>query len=449
MRTEIVKTKYLLIGNSAGGIGAAEAIRSVDNIGSLTIVSDEPYPVYSRPMISEYLAQHADLPRMLYRPADFYEKKQVTTVFGKKVIKLDIDNHLVEMQSGETIAWEKLLLATGGTPIVSNIEGWPKDRQFSFTTLDDAKAIDRFLDSHKIGTTRVVVIGGGLIGFSVTEALVKRKASVTIIEMKDRVLNTIVDEETSRLAAEALRNAGVEIVTNHTVSRAMLNLDGSCSGVVLDDGRQIDCDLVVMAIGVRPRLDLVAGTAVKTNRGILVDRHMMTSHPDVYACGDVAEAFDFVYSSNRLSPIWPNAYIGGRIAGLNMAGHPADYAGGTAMNSLKYFGLAIASAGITVPPDATYETIDRKFDHSNRRIVIKDGIIQGMALCGDVDKSGVIFGLMRDRVDVSEFKKLLVLSEFSLASLPESIWRERLGIVPAGFAASAAQEVEEEDAGGE
>lgn len=447
MPNKTLSTKYLIIGNSAGAIGAIEAIRSVDTTGTITAVSDETYPAYSRPMISEYLSKHATLERMLYRPAGFYKKNSVDTLFGKKAIKIDTDGHRVELDTGEEISFEKLLLATGGTPIVSQLEGGDRKGIFTFTTLDDAKNIDRYIDEHRREGMRAVVIGGGLIGFSVTEALVNRNVAVTIVEMKDRVLNTIIDEETSALAREALEDAGIEVVTNHVVTKVTSYTGDSLTGVVLDDGRPIPCELVIMAIGVRPRLDLVAGTDIKTNRGILVDRHMMTSHPDVYACGDVCEAYDFVFASNRLSPIWPNAYIGGRNAGLNMAGRETEYAGGTAMNSLKYFGLAIASAGISVPPDDTYEVIGTRFDHTNKKVVIKDGLIMGMVFCGDVDKSGLVFGLMRDRVNVDTFKAGLVDAEFSLASMPEGIWRERLGVVPAGFSATVVEEKEEEVGG--
>lgn len=441
------KTRYLIIGNSAGGIGAVEAIRSVDKTGALMVVSDEPYPAYSRPMISDYLAGHATLEKMLYRPACFYDNNGVTALLGKRISKVALREHAAWLDTGDLIAWEKLLLATGGTPIVTQVQGLPKDRMFSFTTLDDARAIDRFLKGRGHGTTAVVV-GGGLIGFSVSEALVSRGVNVTIVEMRDRVLNTIIDEVTSSMAQEALEKAGVKVIVNHTVVRAF-TANEEFAGVALDNEEKLACDFVVMAIGVRPRVDLITGTEIKVNRGILVDRRMMTSVSDVYACGDVAEAYDFVFGLNRLSPIWPNAYMGGRVAGMNMAGIETEYRGGTAMNSLKYFGLALASAGITVPPDASYEVVSSRTDHINRRIVIKDGVIQGMVMCGDVDKSGIVVGLMRDRVNVESFKGTLVSPEFSLACLPEAVWRERLGLVPPGFAETRLQEQAEEEPGGD
>jgi len=164
---------------------------------------------------------------------------------------------------------------------------------------------------------------------------------------------------------------------------------------------------------------------------------MDTSIPEVFACGDAAEAYDFVYSENRLTPIWPTAYIGGRVAGFNMAGMPTEYSGGTAMNSLKYFGLAIASAGMASPPDNSYEVISNRYDHTYKKVVLKDGLIAGLVFAGDIEKSGIIFGLMKDHIKVDGFKQALVADDFGLASLPEEMWRARLGLPASGIPSQA------------
>ena len=421
------KIKYLIIGNSAGGIGAAEAIREVDKAGTMAIVSDEPYPAYSRPLISEHLSEGRSLERMLYRPADFYEKNKIKTVFGDKVVRINFSGRSIELESGRTISWQKLLLATGGVPIVPGMKGRELKGVFTFTTLDDARAIDSFLKQRQ-GKIKAVVIGGGLIGVSATEALLKRGVEVSIVEMKDWVLNTILDEEAAALEAEALVKAGVEIITGHTVARINSSLLGEVNGVSLDDSRSISCDMVVVAIGVTPRLELVADNGVKTNRGIIVDRRMATSVPGVYACGDVVEAYDFVYGENRVTPVWPNAYVGGRTAGLNMAGKKAEYEGGTAMNALKYFGVNIVSAGMVNAPDDRYEVISRRSDGIYKKVIIKGGKILGMVFAGDIEKAGIIYNLMKDGVKVGSFKETLVSDDFGLASLPEKIWRARLEI---------------------
>lgn len=430
-RTE--KVKYLIVGNSAGGIGAAEAIRGVDKAGTMAIVSDEPYPAYSRPLISEHLSEGRPLEKMLYRPADFYEQNKIKTVLGDKVARINFGEHTLEMESGRTIAWQKLLLATGGVPIVPNMEGKDLKGVFTFTRLDDAGAIDQFLKQRR-GKIKAVVIGGGLIGVSATEALVRRGVEVSIVEMKDWILNTILDEEAAALEAEALNGAGVDIITGHTVARIDSSLLGDVNGVSLNDGRSLACDVVVIAIGVTPRLDLVANNGVKTNRGIIVDRRMATSMPDVYACGDAAEAYDFVYGENRVTPVWPNAYSGGRVAGLNMAGKKAEYEGGTAMNALKYFGVNIVSAGMVTPPDDSYEVLTHRGDGIYRKVIVKDGQVQGLVFAGDIEKSGIIYNLMKDRVNVEVFKEALVADDFGLASLPEEIWRPRLAIPPSEVA---------------
>jgi NAD(P)H-nitrite reductase large subunit len=419
------KIEYLIIGNSAGGIGAAEAIREVDSTGALAIVSDEPYPAYSRPLISEYLAHPYPVEKMAYRRPDFYEKNHIRTFLGEKAAQINPKERTVKLESGQALAWQKLLIATGGTPILPKMEGIDLKGVFSFNRLDDARAIDEFLGRHR-RRIKAVVIGGGLIGVSVTEALVRRGVDVVIVEMKDRVLNTILDEEASRLEAKALELAGTSIITGHTANGINSNLPGEVSGVTLDDGRLIHCEMVIVAIGVRPRLDPVAGSGLKINRGIIVDRCMATSAPDVYACGDVSEAYDFVIGENRLTPIWPNAYAGGRTAGLNMAGQPAEYEGGTAMNALKYFGLHIVSAGLVEPPDAGYETISQRYNGTYRKVIIKNNRLAGLIFAGDIEKSGIIYNLMKDGIDVGSFKKALVADDFGLAYLPQNLRQARL-----------------------
>ena len=431
------KIKYLIIGNSAGGMGAAEAIREVDKVGTITIVSDEPYPVYSRPLISEYLAERCPLERMLFRPPDFYEKNNIQVILGQKVTVLNIDKHAINLRDGRTITWEKLLLATGGLPIVPEIEGIGLKGVFTFTTLDDAKAIDQFLN-HYHRKVRAIVIGGGLIGVAATEALVKRGVEVTIVEMKERILNTILDEEASALVETRLKQFGVEIITGNTVSKVNSYLPGEATSVTMDDGRPIPCDMIIVAIGVQPRTELVSDTGIEINRGIIVNRHMATASPDVYTCGDVAEAYDFIYDENRLTPIWPNAYIGGRVAGFNMAGIPTEYQGGTAMNSMKYFGVNIVSAGIVAPLDDSYEVISQKNDHVYRKVVLKDGLILGLVFSGDIEKSGIIYNIMKDKINVEDFKQVLVADDFGLSSLPEEIWRPRLAIPNSLLASSVA-----------
>jgi NAD(P)H-nitrite reductase large subunit len=294
-----------------------------------------------------------------------------------------------------------------------------------------------------------VVIGGGLIGISVTEALAKRGVSVSVVEMKDRILNTILDETASAIAAEAVKKAEVRVIVNQTV--AEIRGENLVSGVTLDNGESIPCSLVVAAIGVVPRVDLVQGTGIELNRGIVIDRTMATSHPDVYACGDAVEAYDFTLDTNRAIPIWPSAYIGGRVAGFNMAGAASEYSGGTALNSLTYFGVDIVSAGIVVPTNDGYEALSIANGEIYKKLLLRDNVIVGMICIGDIDKAGILYSLMREKTDVGEFKHKLLDDDFGLVSLPQELWQERLGAPPlVGVVAPALPPEEEvEDYSGE
>jgi len=416
---QLIQTKYFIIGNSAGGISAAEAIRQIDRDGSIMVVSDEPYLAYSRPMISEYLAGRCPMENMLYRSVEFYTQKKINTISGTAVRQIDTVNHTATLEDNRIISWQKILLAMGGKPIIPTIKGSLDNGTFTFTSLEDARTISRNLDN----ISHVCVIGGGLIGVSVSEALIKRNKAVTIIEMKDWILNTILDNEASNMVSQVLQQAGVKIITGRTAQEINRDAAGNISGVILDNSVSIPCQMVIFAMGVKPRIELLSDTGITLNRGIKVNRRMETSTPDVYACGDVAEVYDFVTDSSRVIPIWPNATMGGRIAGLNMAGQNHMFAGTTNMNSLKYFNLSVTSAGIVIPPDKSYETLVKQEDGCYRKIILKNDIICGMIFYGDIEPSGIILHLMQKKIPVTGFKNKLMDKDFGLASLPEVIWR--------------------------
>ena len=418
--------KYVIVGNSAGGIGGAETIRQLDREGEITIVSDEPFPAYSRPMIAKYVAGETTLEHMLYRPASFYEKNRVELITGVAATRLDPAGKTLALADGREVPWDKLLLATGGTPFVPRMEGLNREGVCTFTTLADAQR----LAGYVAGARRAVVIGGGLIGLSVAEALVKRQLAVTIVELKDRILNVMLDEEGSRLADAAVRRAGVEVLTGRTVASVVGRPQngGAVVSVFLDNGREVPCDLLVVAIGVVPRVELAREAGLAVKRGIAVDERMATSAADIYACGDAVEAYDFALGAARPTPIWPNAYIGGRTAGFNMAGRPATYPGGTACNSLNYFGLSLVSAGLVDPPGDGYAVLTRAEPERGlyRKIIMKDGRLVGMVYVGPIDRAGIAFGLMREGVRVDGFADQLIADDFGLISLPHELRKARL-----------------------
>jgi len=418
-------SKYVIIGGSVGGIGAVEAIREVDPVGELTVISEEVFPQYSRPMISEYVSREATLETMKYRGDQFWKKNNVQALTGRRAMNIDFVEKQVELDGGDKVDFEKLLIATGGSPFVPRMDGGEKDGVFTFTELSSAKGIESKLEKSE----SAVVIGGGLIGVSAAEALMKRGIKVTLVELKNKILNLILDEKASEIAEKVVREAGVTIITGQTVQQIVGKKDDedAVGGVIMTDGTEIPCDLVVVAIGVIPRIELVKGTDVKVNRGILVDKFMRTNIPDVYSCGDVAEAHDFLLNGNRLLPLWPLAHIGGRVAGYNMAGKKAEYRGGTVMSALKYFDLPIISVGLMNPEnDADYEVLVEYNPEKTvyKKVLLKKGVIVGFIFLRDIEKSGIFFHLMKNHVKVDEIKDKLLSEGFGLVTMPESLRKE-------------------------
>ncbi len=420
--------KYVIIGASAAGIAAVEAIRKVDPVGTVTVITEEACAHYSRPMISDLVSLKADMQKMKCKTDDFWKINNVEARLGKKAVSLNLTEKTVNLEDGEKVVYEKLLLATGGKPFVPKMEGQDKDGVFTFTSIADAQHLAAKIDS--IHAKSAVVIGAGLIGISVTEALMKRGLKVTVVELQEKILSLLLDAKASDIVEAVIRKAGVNFATGQSVQKIIgkPENDGVVGGVILTKGDQVPCDLVIVAIGVIPRTELVAGTAVKINRGIVVDNFMQTNVPDVYASGDVAEAYDFILNQNRLLPLWPLAVLEGRVAGSNMAGTKTSYEGGTNMSSLKYFGMPIVSIGMAnpKPEEPTLEILVKKDTENNvyKKLVLKNNVIVGMTLVNCIDRAGILFNLMKNQVNVKKFKQDLLRDDFGLAVLPAGLQRK-------------------------
>ena len=419
--------KYVIVGASAAGVGAVEAIRKVDPVGKIIVISDEECPDYSRPMISDLVSGKADLQKMKCKTDSFWTENKVEARLGKKAVNLNLAEKIVSLDDGEKVVYEKLLLATGGKPFVPKMEGQDKDGVFSFTNITDAQRLTAKIDS--IHAKSAVVVGAGLIGISVTEALMKRGLKVTVVELQDKILSLLLDAKASDIVEGVIRKAGVNLATEQSVQKIVgkPENDGAVGGVILTKGDMVPCDIVVIAIGVIPRTELVVGTAVKINRGIVVDNFMQTNLPDVYASGDVAETYDFILNQNRLLPLWPLAVLEGRVAGYNMAGQKTCYEGGTNMSSLKYFGIPIVSIGLANAKDDPTLEIAVKQDTENnvyKKLVLKNNIIVGLTLVNCIDRAGILFSLMKNQVNVKKFKGDLLRDDFGWAFLPVALQRK-------------------------
>jgi len=423
------KQNYVIIGNSAAAVGAIEGIREADKDGKITVISKEPYYAYSRPLICYLLAGQVKASKMLYRDKDFYKKKKVKTVLGKKATGLDLEKKAVLMEDGEKVSYQKLLISTGGVPFVTPIKGLDNDNVFTFTTWDDAKNLDKLVKKIK----KVVVIGAGLIGMKATEALHARELDVTVVELADRVLSLALDKKASDMVKDQLKEMGIRVFTNNTV----VGITGSgnkVERVILKDGTTLECDAVIVAIGVRPNVELVDGTKIAVNRGIIVDSHMQTSVSHVYAAGDVAEAPELLAEGNKVIPIWPGACEQGHIAGCNMAGVEEEYIGALCMNSIEFFGLPTISVGLANVEGEEYEVLS-KYDQKEKtykRIVLKDDVVVGALFVGAIDRAGIYTGLIKERADTKNFKKELLSDNFGYVSFPKELRIKKLQVIEVG-----------------
>jgi len=414
---------YVIIGNSTAAVGAVEGIRSIDPRSPITLISEEPYHTYSRPLISYYLAGKVIEEQMVYRPVNFYRDNKVGIFLGRRATNLDVESKKVTLEGGMTVSYDRLLLATGGKPFLPQIEGLTKKNVFTFTKWDDVKKIKE----TALPGNKAVVIGGGLIGLKAAESLSLIGAEVTVVELADRILSTILDTEAAPMVQEKLEERGIKFQLGTTAS-SILGED-TVEEVILNNGVKLQCNLLIFAIGVIPNADLVKNTPIKTNRGILVNEYMSTSVKDVYAAGDVAEGYDLLHKENRLLPIIPNAYKQGEVAGLNMANCITKFAGGFAMNSISFFGFPMITAGLQAETDSDgIEVLVRvcREKRAYRKVILRDNRVVGFILLNNIDRAGILTGLLKEQVDVGSFKDKLLMEDFGHVYFPKTVRREKL-----------------------
>jgi len=409
---------YVIIGNSASGIASVEAIREYDRKGKITVISNEAQFNYSRPLISYLLGKKVPMERMPFQARDFYKDNKIDLILNKEATKLDLERKYVILADGGKIPFDKLLIATGGRPIVPEIKGMNLNGVFTFTNLDDAQRIERHIKANRV--KRAVVLGGGLIGLKATEALIELKIKIAIVELADRILSATFDRKASRIIETALEKIDCRVIANNTIVE-IKGRNNQVEEVILKDKKRIPAELVIIAIGVSPNVELAKNSSIKMNKGVLADNFMRTNILDVYAAGDCSEARDCLLGKNRPIAIWPAAKRQGKIAGFNMAGMKREYQGSFAMNSVELCGIPTISLGQTLSEGKDCRILEH-FDKNKaiyKKIVLKKGMIIGIIFVNDIERAGIYAGLIKDKVDVSGFQENLLKEDFGFISLPK------------------------------
>ena len=410
--------RYIIVGGSAAAISAVESIRSLDKDSQIDLFSDEETPLFSRVLLPYYVAEELSKPLLNFRTSDFFEVMKVTPHMGVKVTDLNAAAKTVKASDGKKYTFDKLLLATGGKPIVPPIPGVDKEGISTLKTMADAEKI------YNMKGKRAVVIGAGSIGVEACISLTRRGIKATLLEQLGQVMPTVFDAEAAEIVRQRIEDLGIEVITGEKA--LTFKGDKKVTGVVTDN-RELPCDMVILSVGVRPQTELAAqaGLTLGDMKGIRVDETMMTSVPDIYAAGDVAETRDIARDTWFLNAIWPCAFEQGRIAGFNMAGKKTAYPGSYRRNSIgNFIGIPAISMGVTHAESCAMTSEDDEFREIKlrtkdvyKKLVLKNGKLIGAILVGHTQKAGLMSILLRKQVNIADSIPMLMSERLSFTDL--------------------------------
>ena len=313
----------------------AESIRKADAKGTITMLTEEAYLPYSGPSISYFLKGKVKEADMALRKASYYKANKIDIVTNAKVTSIDRKNKTVKV-GRKSYPYDKLCLATGSKPFVppmENVDG--KENAITFLSLAQKEQKLANVTKPRICYRRLPVL---LIGMKVAEKCIKILESVEVVELAPRVLPSILDATSAKQVKKHLENNGIKFHLGNTVVKAQ-SKGKHINSVTLKDGKVLKCDLLVLAVGVRPNTELAEKAGLEVNRGIITDIHtMQTSDKDIYAAGDCTVSVDMLDGSKKIIALWPNAVQQGRVAGNQMASESEVVDGTYSVNAIDFFG---------------------------------------------------------------------------------------------------------------
>jgi 3-phenylpropionate/trans-cinnamate dioxygenase ferredoxin reductase subunit len=323
--------RHVIVGAGLAGLRAAEAIRAVGDEGDIILVGAERELPYSRPPLSkEYLLGSMQAPELLLQSPAFYMDNRIDLRLGARALALDVTSRHVELSTGESLSFERLLIASGSEPRRLLVEGAELEGIHTLRTLGDATTLARALRE----ASRIVVLGAGLIGLEVAAAARQARKEVVIVESAPTAMARILGSRWGEPLLDLHRNQGVRVLTSATVTA--FRGHRRVEEVLLADGTRLPTDLVVVGVGVRPSVEWLAGSGIALGNGVLVDAFSETSVPGIFAAGDVANAWNPLLGARLRLEQYGNAQAQGAAAGRTMAGKPERYASLPGMGSTQY-----------------------------------------------------------------------------------------------------------------
>jgi len=394
------RAQLVVVGNGMAGMRAIEELiaRAPDRF-DITVIGAEPHPNYNRILLSAVLAGEKTLDEIVVNPHGWYAEHGIRLIAGVRATAIDRDKRTVALADGTSLVYDKLLLATGSKPLVPPIPGLEFPNVRAFRDIADAQA----MIAAARGGGRAVVIGGGLLGLEAAWGLKRRGMSVALVHLMPTLMERQLDVAAGELLRRDLESRGIAFFTNSQTEEIVG--DGRAEEVLLADGRRIPADFVVLAIGVRPNVDLARGINLDVNRGILVGDDMATSDPHIYAVGECIQHNGQVFG--LLAPIWDQA----KVCGARLAGDTdAVYVPPPVFTSLKITGVDLFSAGRLAAAGVADEEITLHDEKRGlyKKVILREDRVVGSVLYGSVGDGPWYVELMRARADVSLIRDQIV-----------------------------------------
>ncbi|BAV58719.1 FAD-dependent oxidoreductase [Endomicrobiia bacterium] len=421
--------KYLIIGNSAAGVNAADGIRANDKKGSITIISNEEFGAYGRPLISYYLSGKVRSESMYYRSEDFYKSRNIEVLLNTEAEEIDVKKKEVLTAGGKKLSYDKLLIATGSSPfipLVKNLDLSKQENVFTFLTYKDSIKLKKQI----IGKSKVVIAGAGLIGLKAAEGLFGQVSSITVIDLADRVMASVLDKTSADIIQGHIEQNDIDFKFQTSICEVHGG-ERNVNKVVLSNGETLDCDILIIAVGVRPNINLAKKAGIKTAKGIIVDEYMRTSVKDIYAAGDCVESVDMLSNESKILALWTNASSQGETAGFNMTGTEIKAPAAFAMNAISFFGLQLISAGV-IGTSKSNEIVTDSAENKLRRLNISNDKLVGFVLINYNQRAGIYTALISDRTKLSTLEYDITSKDIGLDVYPKEertkkIWNHKGG----------------------
>lgn len=438
---------YVIIGNGAAGMSAAEIIRRIDARSRISIITNEPYYHYSRPGIAYYLMGSLPEQQLISRSESFYRTHKIDLRFGH-VSQIDPDGQLIFLEDGEPIAYDVLLLATGASAIQPTIPGSDLAGVVTLDTLDDAKRILRGSRKAKAA----VVLGGGITAMELAEGLNSQGVRTHLLQRRGRIWPRLFDEWESKIIERQILHEGIMLHYQEEVGE-IIGKRGKVTGVRLKSGRTIKCQLVGVAIGVQPNTRLAQDLPIALDKGILVNQYMQSNIPTLFAAGDVAQVYDRWTNRHQLDILWPSAINEGRAAGYNMVsvarGERTTYSfqKGSPFNCALLFGVHLTVIGQvgnrsseddisevsylsrgsshvwTAPFLPHYRSAWDEHGPNSLRIVMSNGRMVGALLLGNQELADPLRHFIDREVDLSNYETALLNGGGNMPQTILKAWR--------------------------